>query len=398
MTKKNILFVVDEKKMGGVSVLLEDILNTINIKSYNIDVLVLHNNGDMLNNLPKKVNIIYGTKYFSGIDYTLKEALSSLNPKIIYHKLSVVFDMKTGLIRKKILRERKKILNKKYDIEIAFKDGFTALFTAFGDSYQKIHWLHYEYKITNPNGKYDKIFRKALPMFDKIIAVSEGVETAFNNIYHLKNKTEVIYNLVNTDKIIKKSKEIPEEQNNKENLNITSLGRLSPEKGYSRLIKVINKLNEENLIPDNFQLKIYGSGNELTTLQKQIEDYHLENKIFLKGRNDNPYKYIKNSDLFILPSYYEAFGLVIIEAMTLKVPVLATKCNATEKLINHNENGYIAENSEDGLYQGIKYLLENQKEIKKYQVNLKEYNYDNTKIIKQLEGVLKNEKQNNNNH
>ena len=84
--------------------------------------------------------------------------------------------------------------------------------------------------------------------------------------------------------------------------------------------------------------------------------------------------------------------------MTLKVPVLATKCNATEKLINHNENGYIAENSEYGLYQGIKYLIENQKEIKKYQVNLKEYNYDNTKIIKQLEGVLKNEKQNNNNH
>ena len=56
---KNILFVVDEKKMGGVSVLLTDILKNINLKKYNIDVMVLHNNGDYLDDLPKSVNIIF---------------------------------------------------------------------------------------------------------------------------------------------------------------------------------------------------------------------------------------------------------------------------------------------------------------------------------------------------
>ena len=72
---------------------------------------------------------------------------------------------------------------------------------------RQIHWLHYEYKKTNPNAKYDKLFKRILPKFDKIIAVSEGVEQAFNKIYHLENKTSIIPNLVNTDKIIKKSKE-----------------------------------------------------------------------------------------------------------------------------------------------------------------------------------------------
>ena len=55
---KNILFVVDEKKMGGVSVLLSDILNKINLKNKNVDVMVLHNVGNYLDNLPKNVNII----------------------------------------------------------------------------------------------------------------------------------------------------------------------------------------------------------------------------------------------------------------------------------------------------------------------------------------------------
>ena len=147
--KRNVLFVVDEKRMGGVSVLLEDILNMINIKNYSIDVLVLHNNGSMLNNLPKDVNIIYGTSYFEAIDYTLKEVLKSGDFKRIYHKIKIILDMKTGNIKNTIIRERKKILNKNYDVEIAFKDGFTALFTIFGNSKTKIHWLHYEYKKKN---------------------------------------------------------------------------------------------------------------------------------------------------------------------------------------------------------------------------------------------------------
>ena len=52
MSKKKVLFVVDEKQMGGVSVLLSDIMKKINLKKYNIDIMVLHNNGEYLDDLP----------------------------------------------------------------------------------------------------------------------------------------------------------------------------------------------------------------------------------------------------------------------------------------------------------------------------------------------------------
>lgn len=389
--KRKVLFVVDEKRMGGVSVLLEDILNMINIKNYSIDVLVLHNNGSMLNNLPKDVNIIYGTSYFEAIDYTLKEVLKSGDFKRIYHKIKVILDMKTGHIKNTIIRERKKILNKNYDVEIAFKDGFTALFTIFGNSKTKIHWLHYEYKKINPNAKYDKLFKRILPKFDKIIAVSEGVEQAFNKIYHLENKTSIIPNLVNTDKIIKKSKEKSDVILSKSDINFVSVGRLHIQKGYDILIEVVHDLNKSNFLPKNFKLRIYGDGPEKFTLNSLIRKYHLEDKIYLLGKVMNPYKYVKNSDLFILPSRYEPFGLVIIESMTLGVPVLATENHATSKIIQNRKNGYITENSYQGIYEGLKYLLENFQELKKYKKNLKEYKYDNSAIIKSIEGVLMND-------
>ena len=398
MKKQNILFVVDEKRMGGVSILLEDILNTINIKNYNVDILVLHNNGEMLNNLPKEVNIIYGTKYFSSIDYSLKEVLQSKNIKKIYHKFKVVLDMKTGNIKNTIKRERKKILTKQYDLEIAFKDGFTALFTIFGNSKRKIHWLHYEYKKLNPNAKYDKLFKKILPQFDEIIAVSDGVETVFNEKYHLEDKTRVIYNLVDTSKIISKAKEESDVELNKNDINFVSVGRLHEQKGYDILIKAIDKLNKENILPNNFKLRLYGNGPQKETLENLIKEYCLEDKVFLMGQVMNPYKYLKNSDLFILSSRYEAFGLVVIEALTLEVPVLATENHATNKIIKHKEIGYITENSSEGIYNGLKYILENLSELENYKKNLKNYKYDNSKVIKELEGVLSNEKQNKRNN
>ena len=205
--KKNVLFVIDEKMMGGVAVLLSDIINRINISKYNIDVLVLHNRGDYLDDLPKGVNIIYGTKFFNTIDYTFKEVLNSKNIKKIISKMRVVFLMKTKLIGRRIIKERKKILTKKYDVEVAFKDGFTAIFTAYGDSLKKYHWLHSDYSMYDCTGNYHSLFMEIFPKFDKIIAISKSVLERFKKKYNVHN-TEVIYNIVDQNKIVKMKRQL----------------------------------------------------------------------------------------------------------------------------------------------------------------------------------------------
>ena len=385
---KNILFVVDENRMGGVSTLLEDILNMLKMPNTSIDVLILHNSGDRLKNLPESVNVIYGSNYFNTVDLSIKDVIKSKSIRLLIKKSILVFDMKSGLIKYKIRRERKKILNKKYDVEIAFKDGFTALFTAFGNSKKKIHWLHYEYKLVNPNGKYDRLFKKILPTFNSIIAVSEGVMVDFNNIYHLEEKTSVIPNLINIEKIIKRSSEKVEKRSKK--LEIITVGRLHRMKGYDRFIDAIYELKKEGYT-NNVIFKIYGDGPEKEKLSKQVLSLNLENDIKFMGKVDNPYIYMKSADLFVLSSVYEPFGLVIIESLTLGTPVLATENAATNKLIKNNYDGIIVKNSTEGLYTGLKMILADREKLFQLKNNAKKFDYfgENEKIINQLNKLLK---------
>lgn len=384
--KKKVLFVVDEKKMGGVSILLEDMLNLFDYSKYQIDVLVLHNNGECLNNVNKNVRILFGTNFFKTIDLPIKEVIKSRNIKNIINKLYLIFLMKTCLIKNKIIKERKKILSEKYDVEIAFKDGFTAIFTAFGDSSKKIHWLHYEYKKTNPNAKYDKLFKTILPTFDKIVAVSDGVKNYFNDIYHLEDKTIVIYNYVNGERILKKSNEknIKKKSNNK--INLISVGRIHPQKGYDRLIEAISYLSEEE--KSRISLEIYGDGPDFSKCVNLIKKYKLEKIVDLKGAVINPYQFMKCKDLFILSSIYEPFGLVIVESMILKVPVMACSNSATSRLIKNNYNGLIVDNSMNGIINGLKFIINNLDELKKYKKNLDNYVYDNQDIVKKIKEVI----------
>lgn len=384
--RKKVLFVVDENKMGGVSVTLKDIVKSLDHKQYKIDILVLHDSGDQLKDLGKDISLLYGTKFFEAIDYNLKDLIHQRRVFLIIKKVYLIFLMKTCLIKYKIVEERKKILTIDYDVEIAFKDGFTAIFTAYGTSKKKIHWLHYEYKKYNANGNYPKLFHTILKTFDKIVAVSKNVMNDFNDIYHLEGKTITIENLIDTERILKLSKEKCTRVLNKNKLNIICVGRLHECKGYDRLIVAVNKLSKKE--KQKINIEIYGDGLEYEKLQMMIQEFKLNNIITLAGKVENPYKYIKGNDLFILCSHFETFGLVIVESMTLGVPVFALENSNTNNLIKNHENGYITENSDEKLYEGLKYLINNQKLIEKYKKNVLDYKYDNQEIIESIENLF----------
>lgn len=383
---KKILFVVDEKKMGGVSVLLSDILNNINLKNKEIDVMVLHNSGDYLDDLPKGINLIYGTSFFDVIDLTFKEILKSKNLSKIYKKFKLVFLMKTGLIKNKIIKERKKCINKKYDVEVAFKDGFCAIFTAYGDSKKKYHWLHTDYSMYDCTANYKKLFIDVFSKFDNIIAISKSVAKKFNEKYNFK-KMKVIYNLINTEKIIQKAEEF-EVKNNKEKINFISVGRFHNMKGYDRLIDVFARLNKEVGL-DNVTLRLIGSGPDFDLVKNKIKENKLEKIIVLEGLKKNPFPYVKSSDVFLMCSRYEPFGLVILEAMVLNVPVLSTEV-ASIKEIMDEKYGMIVENTENGLCNGIKNIIQDRSILKKYKKELNKYKYPINDIVLMIEELLDN--------
>ena len=205
---KKILFVVTDRKMGGVSIVLEDILNHLSLKKYKIDLLILNNEGERIENyIDKEIKIIYGDAFFKAIDTPISYFKKHFDLRLLINKLHLMFLLKTGLIKNKLAKKRQKLLKNNYDIEIAFSDGFSAIFTAVGNTPRKIHWLHSTYTDNDPTRRYRKTFDTIYNPFEKIVAVSKQTANDFSKHYHVEDKLTIIPNIIDDIKIKKLSKE-----------------------------------------------------------------------------------------------------------------------------------------------------------------------------------------------
>ena len=162
--------------------------------------------------------------------------------------------------------------------------------------------------------------------------------------------------------------------------------RLVSQKGYESLLEACNKLNKDNI---KYELWILGEDWARPKLEELINKYRLSN-IKLLGFKENPYKYIKQGDLFVCSSKNEGFSLVIAEAMILGLPVISTKCSGPNELLNFGQFGYMVENDEEALYEGLKEIINNEEKLKYYKEKSNErvefFNYRNR--IKIIENIL----------
>ena len=387
--KKKILFVVDEKKLGGVSIVLENILNNLDLKLLDITVLVLHNNGNRLGNLNKQIKVIYGNKAFDIIDESFNSLLSSKKYIKALRKLLLSYKIKTGAIKRYIIKQRNKLDITGYDVEIAFKAGFCSLFVAYGDAKCKLNWIHEDYASYNMTKKYENTFKKVFAKFNHHIIVSSEAAKSFNNIYGFENKTKVIENYINEKQILENANETSKYVIDESKINIVTLGRFCNEKGYLRLIDAVNMLNKQD--QEKFELYILGSGHQEKEYIDKINEYNLKNIHVINSTSlkENVYAFMKRCDAFIMSSLSESFGMVRIEALILGLPVITTNVANTKQMINENI-GIVVENTTEGIYKGIECILQDKSYLNKLKQNVKGYSYEkqNEQIINEIQKML----------
>lgn len=384
--KKNILFVVDNLKMGGVTKVLGNLLNRLDYSLYDVDLLVLHYYEDMKFMCPSSVKIITAGNDLNLIDENIGKLLKEKNVIKIIKKALFAFSIKTGIIKKKILNNRKKALNKKYDIEIAFGDGFPYLYTAYGDAKKKIAWMHSDVLVKDYSARYYNRMKKAIQSMNACVAVSEKVGESYIKKYSANN-VNVIQNVIDDDEIIKKSNLLTQDiEFDKKQLNFISVGRLDYSKNYEMMLKNAIKLKNEGF---KFKVYIIGDGEEKEKLDKIIIENNMEDVFILCGRRDNPYAYVKNADMFLLPSRYEGLPTVIIEALILHVPCLSTDVAGIKQILN-GKGGIISKNDEEDFYIKWKNILLDPNIITKLKDQLIDYRYDNDVIIKKINKLFNN--------
>ena len=212
-----------------------------------------------------------------------------------------------------------------------------------------------EHNYHNNDNKYIKKVVNSVKKFDYFVLVSESLRDFYKQ--KLK-KTNCIYipNVIN---------DLPKKFSDLKENNIINIGRLETEKAQKDLLNIVKSLKEK--IKD-IKLYLIGDGSLRNELENKIYEYGLEDNVFLTGFLDKEdiEKYLINSKLFVMTSYTESFGLVLIEAMSYKVPCIAYDSADGAKELLKNGNGILIKNrDEKQMVEKIIYLLNNKRELEK---------------------------------
>lgn len=134
---------------------------------------------------------------------------------------------------------------------------------------------------------------------------------------------------------------------NKSILKIGTLSRLEKQKNLGILISACYKMKEKGI---KFSCDIYGRGSLEEELKKQIHDSGLQNHVRLKGFTHDKYNMLVDLDLFVLTSHYEGFGLVLLEAMSAKVPIVASNSEAAIEVLGEESPSLFNLKNSSSLY------------------------------------------------
>lgn len=383
---KNIIFVINNLSTGGVQ---ESLLSLIRAIHHQYNVTLVSFCGVGANTLPADVKLIVPHspfRYFGAAQWELKNKPLQCAVRSAWAVLTRLFGRSFTI--QLMLPFQKKLGD--YDCAISylheapqksFYGGCNEFVLKKIKAKKKVTWLHCDFELCGANSKAsEKIYQQ----FDEIVACSEGTKRAFLRCMpQFKDKCVAIRNCNDYENIRMLARDgIPYD---KSEFNIVTVARLSKEKGIERAIEAVKRCVKKGY---KLHYHIVGSGDQTVYLKKLTEDYGLENVITFYGNQSNPYPYMKNADLFLLPSYHEAAPMVFDEAACLGVPILATETTSTDEMITESGSGFVCENSQDGIADGLIKVLKKTDSLIEIKKALQQRQFTNQDKINKVSEVI----------
>lgn len=329
---------------GGVEKVMMDISSNLDDDLYDITILTPYEQ-------------IESKKY-----YKANIKLNSIYGKQIIYKniLGRLVNKITRII--KYNKCIKNIYKQKFDVAIAIKEGFSMKFISNLNIPKKIAWIHTDYSVFHWTKNCFKSVEdelECMKKFNSVVCVSKNIKDITIQVIGDSKNLCVKYNPINEKEIIDKSiEQVNDIEKNDEKLTFVTVGRLTEQKGYDRLLNVCKILNDK--YKSQYELWIIGEGYEYNKLKNFIHINNLDN-VKLLGAKENPYKYIRLADWFICSSIWESFGIAIQESIVLNTPVIATYSPGSCEIIEPDYHGIIVDNSEIGILQGMEKAITNNK-------------------------------------
>lgn len=411
--KKRIFISMHYMEIGGAEMALVGLLQALDFTKYDVDLFLHAHRGEMMQFIPKEVNLLPEIKEYAHIECPMKQALLDGCWGVLFGRLKAKW-LTRRYLRKKGVTESAAVLQYvadcvspflpslhqfgEYDLAISFLQPHNYVVEKVRAK-KKICWIHTDYTRIDIN------VEQELPVwdaYDHIISISPDVTKTFLQIFpSLSNKIVEMENILSPEFVRKRSEEFQVEfnanvnanpnefstlnvhlsskesknvndNNNSSVINLLSVGRFCEAKNYDNVPDICKKINTK-LLSLNSKLSIrwflIGFGGDEELIRRKIAEAGMQDYVIILGKKSNPYPYIKACDIYVQPSRYEGKSVTVREAQMLCKPVVVTNYPTAKSQIQDAIDGRIVPMDNEGCAQGLTEFIMNtemQKQITEY--------------------------------
>lgn len=385
MEKKSVLFVCYGLGVGGIEKCFVNLLNCMPDR-YDIDVLLMNPQYTFKSQIKRNVHFINTFDYVMNIEDTISEIkkrggfIKNIGMIVSYmlFRLRIKFRGKPWMGFKR--------LPEKYDIAISYSHHDFSPYYVIDkvNAIKKVLWYHNgAYEKTGNSYKRDKKYYSA---FDKVVAVSTDCKKVLEDKFDFrKNQLIVLKNICNYSNIIEMAAMEKTESFKSDCLHIVTVGRMTTEKGALLAVDACKRLCECGY---NIQWHWVGDGNQVEIIESKINEVGIVEYFILEGNQDNPYPFIANADIYVQPSFYEAYSTTITEAKVLKKPIVTTDVGGMRDQLIQGKNGIIVPVDAEAIADAIKKLIEDEDLRNHFCIELENEKFDPINSLIEYEEYL----------
>lgn len=380
-----ILFINNNLHIGGVQRALVDLLWNIH-GCHEITLLLFWPGGKLLSELPPDVKVIGADSAYRFLGMTATDVRGKFSDRLersFFAAVTRIFGRHTAI---RIMALGQKPLTG-FDAAVAYlhNSGDRVFYGGCSDfllnhvrAGKRVAFLHCDYQLCGADTPRNA---RQYQSFDAVAACSRGCAASFLRANPtMADRVRVVYNCHRYDIIRARAQwERPEMEPGKRNL--VTVARLGREKGVSRALEAISRLGG---LREDLHYYIVGHGIEIQVLYDIIRERKLEQIVTVCGERENPYGYMQQGDLLLIPSVSEGAPLVIGEAACLGTPVLSTRTSSAQELVADTGYGWVCDNSVEGIRSALEELLRKPEMLFEKRRELEQRSFDNDLAVEQF--------------
>lgn len=363
---KKLFFLLSSMNVGGVEKAFLGLLSTIPLDKYEVHLGLIQKKGGFMDYLPKEVKIheisVYN-KYWRFINdpplWNIKALLKQghIIEALIHCFLYFNFKLTSNRYWSyKYLLRNEPVMSEKFDLAVAFAGPSQMMDYYICEKVNakvKCGWIHFDVsKFGIDRGMTAQLYKK----YQKIFIVSETAKEIFDGIFpQLKDKTEVFYNIVSPEQVMRLAESGESFTDNYKGKRILTVGRISEEKGQRVAIEALKILVDRGL---DVKWYFVGDGKDRDYCEHLAGMNDIRNRVVFLGTQTNPYGFMRDCDIYMQPSRHEGFCITLAEALCFPNPIVATNFTGADEQLQHRPNGVITGMSAEEIADGVITALE----------------------------------------